>query len=68
MNSVSARCQELMLQNLGGKSSSHWMMAACMYADLPSDCLVLVPFRSQLYKAFNTTFKLMVFLLEKKKK
>lgn len=38
-----------------------------MHTDLPSDCLGLVPFRSQLYKAFNTTFKLMVFLLEKKK-
>lgn len=38
-----------------------------MYAGLPSNGLVPVPFRSQLYKAFNTTFKLMVFLLEKKK-
>lgn len=34
----------------------------------PPTASSLSPFRSQLYKAFNTTFKLMVFLLEKKNK
>lgn len=42
-------------------------LGVSMYADLPSNGLALSPFQSQLYKAFNTTFKLMVFLLEKKK-
>lgn len=66
-NSVSVWFQELMLENMGGKSSLHWMVGVSVYTDLPSYGLGLVPFQSQLYKAFNTTFKLMVFLLEKKK-
>lgn len=33
----------------------------------PPTALALSPFQAQLYKPFNTTFKLMVFLLEKKK-
>lgn len=39
-----------------------------MYAGFPSNGLVLVPLQISAYKAFNTIFKLMVFLLEKKKK
>lgn len=57
-----------MLETMGGKSSLHWTVGVSVYTDLPSYGLGLVPFQSQLYKAFNTTFKLMVFLLEKKKK